>query len=276
MPVPDTTELRAELLGRLQPVVRVDRRGMAEFVGTSMLLRVNERTFLASATHVLRTRKGTQVHVLGDQRNVHLRQAAMVAGAYAHSAAKGTDQVDVSFLEISARQVEQLGTTASVQMNQVDVDESGSSPGRYLAIGYPASRTTVRYSEGELKVSPFAIHTGRVSGQICTEVGVSPHSHLVLRYDRSNVAGPDELRRQGPLPFGMSGGGVWRIANVDPNPPGLADAKLVAIMTAYRPGDRLIMCTRIALLLEGIRLRHPELSAEIPKTAVIRLNARRG
>jgi hypothetical protein len=47
-------------------------------------------------------------------------------------------------------------------------------------------------------------------------------------------------------------------------------------MIQYHPKEQVIAATRIALLLEGIRFRYPELGIHIPRTTAIKLNANRG
>lgn len=274
---PDTIHLIHYLHARLQPVLDEypDRR--AKFNGSSILLQVGERFFFISAAHVFAApADGGVLHVVGDSRNLRLRLNDVVGGTDASSPNPGEGTIDVAFLEVTAAEVERLGGAAALQMNEVDVDESLRPKGAYLAIGYPGSKTSIDQRKGIVRVKPFAFHTGRAEPEIYRTFGHSPNTHLVLKYDRDSVTWHDEVERKGPLPHGMSGGGVWCVRNTAPASPGPADAKLVAIMIQYHAKDQVIVATRIALLLEGIRVRFPELSPLIPRTAAIKLNVGRG
>lgn len=251
--------------------------GKAVFIGSSILLQVADRFFFASAAHVFKAPPaGATLHVVGDSRNGKLCYEDAVGGTDASSANPAEGSIDVAFIEVSSHDVARLGGAAAVQMDQVDVDESLRPKGRYLAIGYPGSKTKVHHHAGTLNVNPLVLHTGRVDLQSYAALGLSPNTHLVFKYDRDSISWTDNVKRKGPRPHGMSGGGVWRVRNVDPAPPSPADAKLISIMIEYRAESDVIIATRIALLLEGIRFRFPELATHIPSTTAVKLNAKRG
>jgi hypothetical protein len=274
-----TLPLIQHLHARLQPVIHAYPSGEAEVYGSSVLLQVSQRFFFTSAAHVLKTPPaGAALEVVGDSQNIRLPVEAIVGGKDSHSSlgpAEGL--IDVAFVEVSSTAVTRLGGAAAVQMDEVDVNESlKPTMGAYLALGYPISETKVIVEEGAVHVNPFALHTGRTEPEIYVTLGVSEHTHLVLRYDPASITWPDGIPRVGPSPHGMSGGGVWRVRNSYPALPGPLDAKLVAVMIEHRAGEHAIIATRIALQLEGMRLRHPELDSYIPRTTAVKLNVNRG
>jgi hypothetical protein len=274
---PDTMNLIHHLHAKLQPVVDEYPDGTAKFNGSSVLLQVGGRFFFVSAAHVFAAPgDGGTLHVIGDSRNVKPRLDDVVGGTDSSSPHPPKGRIDVAFVEVSSAEVERLGGAAAVQMDKVDVDESLKPRGRYLALGYPGSKTKVHYREGTLKVNPFAYHAGRAEPEIYAALGYSPNTHLILDYDRDSVSWTDQVERQGPHPRGMSGGGIWRVRNVDPEPPSPADAKLLAILIEYYAEQRVIVATRIAVVLEGIRLRYPELDSHLPRTRAVKFNVGHG
>jgi len=275
--MPDTTDLIHYLHARLQPVLNEYPDRKARFNGSSVLLQVGERFFFTSAAHVFATPPdGGSIHAVGDGRNLKLRLDDVVGGTDSSSPEPAKGTIDVAFLEVTSAEVVRLGGAAALRMNEVDVDESLGPKGAYLAIGYPGSKTSIDQRKGIVKVKPFAFHTGRADPEIYRAFGHSPNTHLVLKYDRDSVTWSDDVDRKGPLPIGMSGGGVWCVRNTAPASPEPADAKLVAIMIQYHAKEQVIVATRIALLLEGIRVRFPELSSLIPRTTAVKLNVGRG
>jgi hypothetical protein len=274
----DTIPLVQHLHARLQPVIHAFPNGEAEVVGSSILLQVANRFFFASAAHVLKVPPaGAALEVVGDSQNIRLPVEDVVAGTDSSSLNPAEGLIDVAFVEVSTAAVSRLGGAAAVKMNEVDANESLKPfRGGFLAIGYPLSETAVDADKSTVRVSPFALHTGSTEPEIYTTLGVSPHIHLVLQYDPAAVTWPDALRREGPSPHGMSGGGIWRVRNSYPAPPGPPDAKLVAMMIEHRAGEHAIIATRVAVLLEGIRVRYPELDAHLPKTRAVKFNVNRG
>jgi hypothetical protein len=274
-----TLPLIQYLHARLQPVIHAYPSGEAEVIGSSILVQVSDRFFFASAAHVFKTPPASAaLEVVGDSQNIRLPVEDVVGGMDSNSSlgpAEGL--IDVAFVEVSSMAVSRLGGAAAVQMDELDVNESlKPTKGAYLAIGYPISETKVAVDEGAVHVNPFALHTGRTELDIYTTLGVSPHTHLVLRYDPASITWPDDIPREGPSPHGMSGGGVWRVRNSYPARPAPPDAKLVGLMIEHRAGERAIIATRIAVVLEGIRVRFPELDAHIPRTRAVKLNVKRG
>jgi hypothetical protein len=266
-------------LRKLGPRKRVTQSPVLKLYQMATLLQVLNRFFSASAAHVFNTPPAdAALEVVGDSQNIRLPVEDVVGGMDSNSSlgpAEGL--IDVAFVEVSSAAVSRLGGAAAVQIDEVDVNESLKPvKGAYLAIGYPLSETKVAVEEGAVHVNPFALHAGRTEPEIYTTLGVSEHTHLVLRYDPASITWPDGLPREGPSPHGMSGGGVWRVRNSYPALPGPSDAKLVAIMTEHRAGEHVIIATRIAVLLEGVPVRFPELRDSIPRTRAVKLNVKRG
>jgi hypothetical protein len=176
------------LHARLQPVLDEYPDRNAKFNGSSLPLQVGERFFFCSAAHVFaEPAEGASIHVVGDSRNLKLRLQDVVGGTDSSSPDPAKGQIDVAFVEVTPAEVKRLGGAAAVQMDEVDVDESLRPKGRYLAIGYPGSKTKIHHGAGIVKVNPFAFHTGRADPETYRVLGLSPNTHLVLKYDRDSV-----------------------------------------------------------------------------------------
>lgn len=141
----DTVPLIQHLHSRLQPVIHAFPDGRGEVFGSSILLQVAERFFFVSAAHVFKVPPaGAPLQVVGDCQSVRLLVEDVVGGTDNISLNPAEGLIDVAFVEISSANVSRLGNAAAVQMSELDVNESlKPTKGRYLAIGYPASETSV-------------------------------------------------------------------------------------------------------------------------------------
>lgn len=230
--------LARRLIPSVLPVFVIDDRGHPERRGSCVLIQIGECRFAFTARHVL------------NEGDLRLHAAAAPRGRlnplpYAH--AFNTAAIDLDVAVLPLRRSELVAFDGSVFLGAADIDEhhevkqslDGNS---HFVIGYSASRSQVRVSHVGRNVHQVSFQfTGLVEPpETYAKESLDPAGHLIIEFDR------DKLRFKGqtvtgPKVQGVSGGGIFHLADRSGDPP----VKLVAIATEHRRQSRLIVGTRI-------------------------------
>lgn len=124
---------------------------------------------------------------------------------------------------------------------------------RFVAIGYPASRTRVRGGNGTIQPSAFTLISDPVPVDRYEGHGLDPRVHIAVRYDPEVVVSPDGTPMQGPVLKGMSGGGLFLVGWTDDLPEETRVLFLVGILTEFHgKGSNILVATRIECLLDNV------------------------
>ncbi|MEK6797878.1 MAG: hypothetical protein AABZ12_02815 [Planctomycetota bacterium] len=145
--------------------------------------------------------------------------------------------------------------------NAVRVDDNERTGG-YVIVGFPMDWSCQKLGEDYLYSDPLIYYCKRYMGEVDPQSAYSPEVHVLLGFERNarNVTiGQDE---QIPLPSGISGCGVWRVA--DPwrrelQAVSSANVSLVGVQNKWHRGLNYIMATRISWVLQCILHGYPEL-----------------
>lgn len=233
------------LLPAIAPVMVPNKAKNLEVVGSGILLRVGPSEFLVTAAHVM-DQACHGLHIAGPSNVVH------ISGRYAETtgvANRARDKIDLALFPLSEREVVQLRDARFINVLEFEVYPVSElrRPGdeMLLLIGYPVSRQPRPQND---VVDPRHFY------YIGTEVQASEYSRwewnaadtVLMTYEKKHTLNRLAERVTTPDPYGMSGGGVFR----------LFDLKLVAVPIHYlgRQHD-LVAATRAIHIIHGLRQR---------------------
>jgi len=105
-------------------------------------------------------------------------------------------------------------------------------------------------------------------------LGFTTKTHLLVRCDKARVRTYDGEEMPFPDPWGMSGGGVWRLTDLTRLTRDTFRPSIVAIAIEYHKSHQVLVGTKIAFVLEAVRKKYPELDKYVPRCAILKLNVR--
>lgn len=244
------------------PVYRQVKKGTPEVIGSAVLLHICGRRFLCTAAHVLDARDG---------RNVYLPHGdtLQVFGAPVHitqipaSGRRDDDKLDFAVVELEGENADRFSSRRFITLPEIDQNEVPRQGRTYTFVGYPASRNKPR--RGTTDVREHLVHySGRpLPQERYAEEGVELASHLIVEFDVKKMI-EDGVIVQPISPYGVSGGAVWRLGDLQEFEDGTNREGLVGIGIECRR-DALI-AVRISVILEAMRGFFPEMDACIPRS----------
>lgn len=148
-----------------------------------------------------------------------------------------------------------------ISHNEVLVDDDDRTA-RYVVFGYPEDWSLRSVGDNDLCSDPLIFVAQQYTGQADPHSAYRPDVHLLLGFDRNarEVTRPQDV--QLPKPYGISGCGVWRVAegsNRGLDMVNKDDVKLVAVQNHWHPKRNYLMATRMGWVLERILDDNPEL-----------------
>jgi hypothetical protein len=109
---------------------------------------------------------------------------------------------------------------------------------RYLAMGYPTTKTKPNTQSKEIKSEPFANYCRPAQTSRYTALGVDPIHNIVLDFDRRNLIGKSGQKRTAPDTNGMSGAPIWLLADERLDVAVPDDFQVAAILTDHRRREK--------------------------------------
>ena len=230
--------------------------------GTAILAHANGRFFVISAAHVLAAEAVSPL-IHGKNGATEVGEVVVVTEG---PKPLGLD-VDLAYSEVDRAEVERIGAEGAIELAALNLDALGKVGDSYVAIGYPASKSKVRVGARVLSNSLTHLIADSESAERYEELGVTPRTHLVLKYDRRAMASVGGPMTMGVHPKGMSGGivlGPFRRADAAA---GLV-AGAVGILIEYRERSAsLLIASHFRFVTESMRLRYPELRTYLPMSS---------
>jgi hypothetical protein len=234
--------------------------------GSGVLLEIGEKHFLLSAAHVI---DFTSIHGItymlspaeGKEPVPLVNFNAGTSALPPHRDPKDPDMrdddpLDVGFIELNDEIVHRLlPVRRFATLREVDVDNK-LKLGCYLILGYPHKLSTT----DSLKQKANAVPLRSVT-ELCDDPAdqFDPTMLVRLKYPEKGLnADMDEVAV--PNPKGMSGCGIWRIAEIKKRDKwNKDDVKLVAIDYKWSGQRRYIHGTRVRYVLELIYRFYPSI-----------------
>lgn len=230
-----------------------------ELIGSGVLLRIVNRTFLLTAAHVMDYQEDGTLLIPGERGFMPVR-GYFSPTFLPHSGRRNDDQIDAAYYWLDEDCVAELHPSCAI-LGRADVSLDGE-PARqtdYTFAGYPWRKGNV--TVGRVATS-FYTCTGYESKKSEYEkYGLKKSLHIAVRFRRRKTF-HQGTRRVGtaPLLHGMSGGGVyaWTQEALKMSPVRLP---LIGIANTYIPGRSLLVATRLHVYVGCIFHNQPDLAA---------------
>jgi len=260
------TELR--LKDSVIPVYRQVPKGTPELIGSAVLLRICDATFLCTAAHVLESRDGANVYLPhGDTLQPFAGQLHVTQ--VPSTGRRDDDKYDFALDRLDPERAARFVKYRFITLDQIDQNEVPKVGRLYTFIGYPASKNKSRF--GTDKIQPEVVtYTGGPLGPIEYErYGFNLSSHLQVDFNMKKMS-DREGRTVKPIdPHGVSGGAVWKTADLPELEAGTNAEQFVGIAMECRRNA--LIAVRVSLILETIRSLHEDLAHSIPRSLWVRM-----
>jgi hypothetical protein len=237
--------------------------------GSGVLLEIGDHRFLLTAAHVvdLSAIRGFPPYLAPsteDAPPIPLDEAKIYTSPIPPGVDRDDpnmrdhDPFDVAVCELPPSVAEQIiEPRRFVRLMEIDA-RTEEIPGFYMVTGYPREFTKANFSYKLLGSKPLPYATVLYQGER------EPHwgNFIALEYSYQSVDG-DAVVQEMPDPDGMSGCGIWRLAEANKpaelwNP---TDARLVAIEHTWSKKKRAILGTFMRHALSMIYHHYPSLRA---------------
>jgi hypothetical protein len=162
------------------------------------------------------------------------------------------DKVDTAIIILNDDVVKQLnGYYTFIQNSELGINHRLIDVPCYMAYGYPASMTKMKYGSAAISGLPSYFTTRPADKDIYEILKCATDANIIISYEKQKLV--DTITQQrgvGPDLYGMSGCGLWYVS-LDPKNPGI---KLVGILTEWPVNNRsYVICTRIDVFTENLR-----------------------
>ena len=226
---------------------------------TGVLYRVGGHHFILTASHYLRPIVENGIPLYVDRADFKSLPIPLAAAKFHTTEEEGRD---VAAVKLPEGVVEKLLETKEF-LTHADVrltDDAEDS--LYLMFGFPEDWSGVA-NESSLAAHPLIFASCRYHGERHPDAFFDPKVHIVLQFDQSAVTVPDNSKEQLPRLHGVSGCGIWKVANWSreslerwhPD-----QVSLVAIQHRWFPQSKYIQGTWVGYVLALIQENYPEVS----------------
>jgi hypothetical protein len=267
-------EVREPIMKVTMPLFAEDK-GQGWLCATGVLLRVCETHFILSAAHVfdnwprpipLHITDGVNGNQLFGIGEVTLRRSPTSNPADRLI----DDPYDVCACEISHATAERIcaaGAFKFLELSGVDPGDQQNARSWHMVLGFPGDLNQAELAPGVLGSVACAYATFLYLG----ERGIAPLEdakrgiHILTDYGPTTTLDDSGQNVIPPDPRGMSGGGMWRIAEhgIDMGDWSLKHLKLIGIQSAYYEEEWVLRGTRIEHVLGFIYRGYEDLRPEM-------------
>lgn len=228
---------------RVVPLYSFDGRGRPFLLASSVPFQDKNMRFLITATHCcFKDGKPLPLLVYGENQTHALTD---LRGAWAYSPGQVPD-LDVAVIRLEPSCADDLQERHWF-CTPDDVRSVLPKTPRihYLIAGYPASRNRKRPIQYGLPSRATAL----ITGEICSvdevrSVDKTDEHHFAVAFPHKKVTGQEGKDFHVPPPYGMSGGGVWRV-EIDPVERLVNSPYLVGIGVEYHKAQKIFVATRV-------------------------------
>lgn len=223
-----------------------DRLSPPAQIGSGVLVEYMGRHFLASAGHVVTESKDGSNHIgvlVGNNAYIELGDSK-----YAYDTHQSLERlVDLGVWEIPTEFLNDFIGLTFFQLTDLNTENVDDPSALYICHGYPVRNTRVEIPSGDVRIDDFRILTQSVSNSRFSKRAIhNPDYNILLQFNRDKLESLSSgLRVSAPKPYGVSGGGVWKIY---PN----GSYMLAGILTEWKcPEEKLplLMATKVDELI---------------------------
>ena len=261
----NTITLNTPTFSATLPLILDSRPGISQLVGSGVLIRISDRTFVLTAAHVTDL-EDENSRLLAPGRHDYWMP---LTGYFSSmrlppSGRREDDKLDVAYFCLDpdcAREIHP--SIKALSPDQMTLEREPGHRLQYTFAGYPWRKSVVR--KQTVETSSWTL-TGAETGKGDYErLGLRRAEHIAIRFNRRRVI---HLRKReqavAPLPHGISGGGIYVWSET-----ALAKSAvclpLAGIANRFIPGQNLLIGTRLYVYLSCIFQEYPELSEHMVK-----------
>ncbi|OSZ75494.1 trypsin-like peptidase domain-containing protein [Hydrogenophaga sp. IBVHS1] len=247
----------AEMAGRLAnivchyvvPIYQTQQNRLTQ-VGTGFLVRSSAEHFLVTAAHVLDVGDASPLYFFCAPSK--LRSLAGSFRCTTFDQSRDDDLIDVAVIRLEGGAVPPYH---EVEKYALDLDSL--QPGRvreggaYLLVGFPSSMNKPTSHTTTLESKPWSVFGETLTDSTYAFVGISPQTHLLMKFDQKRGFNADMSPRVMNMPQGMSGAPVWMIASEHYKDPKEGPV-VVALATRHKKSHKAIQGTDVGVVHEMI------------------------
>lgn len=243
------------LLGQaVRPIYRADDRGIPDHEGSCVLLELNGRKYMVTASHVMESGKieDSELYVGGENHFIK------ITGEYLRTPAPAgiqNDPYDFAVWRLSDADVANLGDVAYVGSDNISRGQTSSEGHVYSIIGYPNTKNrsvdkSLRKASSR-RWSYFSVP--RDGTKAASTMGVSGNEHIFIGYDKHSKDSTGKTVNSVSV-RGVSGGAVIDLGRLaDPQtlaPDAEFTPRLVAVFIEYHKSSQVTASTKLGVILE--------------------------
>lgn len=242
-----------------------------QLIGSGFLLKVNEKTLLISAAHVLDAKTELAWHGPGIGMVVPIEGQLFTTCEYDQNG-QPDYKLDIAFVVLRPGSVAAIACEVLTPAD-LDVNDLPAQRTLYGFTGFPASRN--RPGPGRKFRRSSLIYTAvPAPDDVYRQLRYHRGSHLAVNFDQELMVTRDLQVTTAPDPHGISGGPVWRLGAFSDIEAGMAKPMVVAVAIVWSPNIKTLVGVRISLAVEGIRKVVPEAANLFPPTAHVNAKVR--
>jgi len=225
---------------------------------TGVLYRIGDRHFVLTAAHKLRAKveNNTPLYVSVNAENV---DPIPLAGATFVSS--DGDERDVAAIYLPPDLAQEIGKNKTFLRHHQISHESIQRRTPYVIFGYPGDWSGHVIAEKHIMSMGMAFATFEHEGEIDTDFAYRPEVHLAVTFTRDAIKAIDGQKDKLPKPLGVSGCGIWQVADRNENGIRVRTADtmtLMGIQHNWSPRYGYVLATKIGYLLAIINQQFPD------------------
>ncbi|HMN49022.1 MAG TPA: hypothetical protein PKD67_07810 [Ignavibacteriaceae bacterium] len=229
-------------------------------IGTGVLLRIDEHTFLFTAAHVIDEIKYGYLLI---PTNSGLKE---IEGSYSYldiskNKTRKDDIYDIGYYKLDNDFVKSLHKDLHISnTNDIYLLDDATKSMIYTFAGYPHSKSIIK--SGVAQSEPYYYSGYSVGIEVYSRYGCDPAKHIIVQYRRNRSVNQDGEKIYPPIPSGISGGGIYvwpEDFQGQPTPP---KRQLIGIGHTYKKNDDLLIGTNIREFMKCIVINNPHIKLE--------------
>ncbi|MGL5307722.1 MAG: hypothetical protein ACRC9Y_16555 [Aeromonas veronii] len=218
-------------------------------IGTCIILEIDQRFFLVSASHVFNENEFTTIYIGGGEKLFEL------TGLRVGTPGDDSDLVDIAIMEVTKDNLDYWSIENHIGIDSIYINKECKEKEIYTFIGYPATKSkVVRTQENHVRPELYQYYSFTCKDETYQEISVSRATHILISFEgKKCFSGGQQVTF--PKPNGISGGGVWFNSNLNLSPIEVG-AKLAGIAVKNCKSEKCLLAINIDAVLQVIKNEH--------------------
>jgi hypothetical protein len=224
-------------------------------IGTCLIIEINERFFLVTASHVINENNASTIYIGGGN------QLNELTGVVYKTIGDDQDLVDIATVELSRETLKDWSIGHYVSLAKIKSGKECGNKEMYSFIGYPASKSkVVRTESNHVRSSLYSYFNTTCDDEVYKQVNVQRFSHILIGFDQRNCI-TDGEKMTFPKPNGISGGGVWFHSDLKSKPLKV-EACLAGIAVKNCQSEKCFLAINIDAILQLLKEQYSPVSLQ--------------